>query len=98
MKKLFILLLPVLFLVSCAQKEPENAYKVEVKTADFAFLAPVNIPSGWITFVLNNVNAKHVHELMEKAGGRLMEMCPGMFCPWSAASIINYVFHYSKTN
>ncbi len=63
MKKLFILLLPVLFLVSCAQKKKENAYKVEVKTADFAFLAPVNIPSGWITFVLNNVNAKHVHEL-----------------------------------
>ena len=28
-----------------------------------AFIAPTKIPSGWITFVLNNENAKHVHEI-----------------------------------
>ena len=63
MKRLFIFLLPVILLVSCGEKKTEKAYKVEVKTADFAFLAPVEMPSGWITFVLNNGGAKHVHEL-----------------------------------
>ncbi len=63
MKKLIKWLLPVIFLVSCGQKNTEKAYKVEVKTADFAFIAPKKIPSGWITFVLNNENAKHVHEI-----------------------------------
>ncbi len=63
MKKLFIYFLPVLLLVSCGQNKTEKAYKVEVKTADFAFIAPTKIPSGWITFVLNNSNAKHVHEI-----------------------------------
>ena len=63
MKKLFIILLPAVLLLSCGQKETEKTYKVEVKTADFAFLAPAEMPSGWITFELNNSNAQHVHEI-----------------------------------
>lgn len=63
MTKLFIYLLPVILLVSCSPHKTDKTYKVEVKTADFAFIAPSKIPLGWITFVLNNENAKHVHEI-----------------------------------
>ncbi len=63
MKRLFICLLPVFLLLSCDQSDKENAYKVEVKTVGFSFLAPSKIPSGWITFVLDNSNAEHVHEI-----------------------------------
>ena len=56
---MFLLILPV----SCGRSREEKTYKVEVKTADFVFIAPSEIPSGWITFVLNNENAKHIHEI-----------------------------------
>jgi len=59
---LFFLLAITLF-ISCKHPEPVKLYKVEVRAADFAFAAPSEIPSGWITFVLNNEKAKHVHEL-----------------------------------
>ncbi len=62
MKRLIIGLLPLLFLISCKQ-DNQKTYKVEVKTKDFAFVAPGEIPSGWITFTLNNEGASHVHEL-----------------------------------
>ncbi len=63
MKKLFSYILPVILLFTGCKTKTEKTYKVEVKTADFAFLAPVKIPSGWITFELNNTNARHVHEI-----------------------------------
>jgi len=62
-KKLSIFLLPLMLLIFCGYTYNDNQYKVQVKTADFAFIAPTTIPSGWITFELNNANAKHVHEI-----------------------------------
>ncbi len=53
----------VVFLVSCVRSSTDKSYKVEVTAADFAFLAPDTIPSGWITFELNNTKAIHVHEI-----------------------------------
>jgi len=45
-------------------------YKVTVEANDYAFMAPNEIPYGWITFVLNNEKAKETHEL---SIGRLPE-------------------------
>ncbi len=63
MKKLLLCLLSFILLVFGCNTKTKKPYKVEVKTADFAFIAPTKIPSGWVTFVLNNTNAKHVHEI-----------------------------------
>jgi len=63
MKKVYTYFLTILLFVSCGQPKTKKVYKVEVKTVDFAFIAPSKIPFGWITFVLNNSNAKHVHEI-----------------------------------
>ncbi len=53
----------VTLLFSCARSTSNKRYKVEITTADYAFIAPDTIPSGWITFVLNNSKAIHVHEI-----------------------------------
>ena len=63
MKKIFFCLLPFVLIAFGCNTKTAKPYKVEVKTADFAFIAPTKIPSGWITFVLDNSNAKHVHEI-----------------------------------
>jgi hypothetical protein len=41
----------------------QGHYKVTVKATDYAFMAPNEIHSGWITFVLNNEEANNTHEL-----------------------------------
>ncbi len=63
MKSLLLYVSPFLLLISGGPSKTVKEYKVEVKAADFAFAAPARIPYGWITFVLDNENATHVHEL-----------------------------------
>ena len=53
-----------LVLLSCSHStSKQKPYRVEVKATDFAFQAPDTLPSGWITFVLNNEKGHQVHEL-----------------------------------
>ncbi|HYW96968.1 MAG TPA: hypothetical protein VE870_15335, partial [Bacteroidales bacterium] len=63
MKRIAPFFVLFILLVSCGQSETGREYKVEVTAADYAFNAPGEIPSGWITFVLDNSKATHVHEL-----------------------------------
>ncbi|SMO79388.1 hypothetical protein [Fodinibius sediminis] len=44
---------------------PQNKdeYRVEITAYDYAFQAPAELPSGWITFILNNEQAHKIHEL-----------------------------------
>ncbi len=64
MNKLAKLILIGLALISCGHpKSGHKPYRVEVKAFDFAFQAPDTLPSGWITFVLNNETGHQVHEL-----------------------------------
>ncbi len=44
------------------ERAPEK-HVVEVNAFDHAFSAPTEIPSGWITFRLNNERAEEIHEL-----------------------------------
>lgn len=51
----------VLFFLSC--NSPQQEYRVEVTAYDYAFQSPEELPSGWITFILNNEKAHEIHEL-----------------------------------
>jgi len=63
MKRLLPFLCLPVWLASCENAQSTNEYRVEVSTNDYVFVAPNELPSGWITFVLNNTQAQHVHEL-----------------------------------
>jgi len=41
----------------------QEDYRVEIMAYDYAFHAPDELPSGWITFVLNNEQAHEIHEI-----------------------------------
>lgn len=43
--------------------QDQKEYRVEIIAYDYAFQAPQELPSGWITFVLNNEKAHAIHEL-----------------------------------
>jgi len=43
--------------------QDQQEYKVEIIAYDYAFQAPDELPSGWITFVLNNEQAHEIHEI-----------------------------------
>jgi len=49
-------------MVGCSPQN-QDEYRVEVTAYDYAFQAPVELPSGWITFILNNEQAHEIHEL-----------------------------------
>ena len=53
----------ILLLISACSTDREEAYVVEVMAFDYAFNAPQEVPSGWITFVLNNEMAHEIHEI-----------------------------------
>lgn len=42
---------------------PQQEYRVEIAAYDYAFQTPEELPSGWITFILNNEQAHEIHEL-----------------------------------
>ena len=53
----------LLFFISACSIDREEAYVVEVVAYDYAFAAPEEVPSGWITFELNNERAHEIHEI-----------------------------------
>lgn len=51
-------------LASYGQQQTEKKeYEVEIMAYDYAFHAPDELPTGWITFLFNNETAHEVHEL-----------------------------------
>ncbi|MDZ7715324.1 MAG: hypothetical protein U5J95_03845 [Balneolaceae bacterium] len=56
-----IILISVLMWACSPQNQEE--YSVEITAFDYAFQAPAELPSGWITFILNNEQAHEIHEL-----------------------------------
>ncbi len=57
----FITILSII-MCGCGTQE-EKEYRVEIIAYDYAFQAPDELPSGWITFVLNNEQAHEIHEI-----------------------------------
>ncbi len=53
-------------LVSRAARSTSDANVVEVVTADYAFRAPSEIPSGWITFRMKNEGREHHFLLLSR--------------------------------
>ena len=53
----------LLIVMSGCSIEAEEPYVVEVMAYDYAFHAPDEVPSGWITFILNNEMAHEIHEI-----------------------------------
>lgn len=51
----------VIVFLSCST--PQQEYRVEITAYDYAFQSPEELPSGWITFILNNEQAHEIHEL-----------------------------------
>lgn len=58
-----ILLFTLIVIVFGSCNTPQQEYRVEVAAYDYAFQAPEELPSGWITFILNNKQAHEIHEL-----------------------------------
>ena len=53
----------LILLISACSGDHKEAYVVEVMAFDYAFNAPQEVPSGWITFELNNEMAHEIHEI-----------------------------------
>lgn len=77
-------LVAMLALVGCpsegdregAERAPERGpLRVEVTAVDYAFVAPDSVPSGWVSFRLDNETASEAHEIVldRLPGGRTME-------------------------
>ena len=59
-----ILFMMAILLWSCEMDRIEQgSFEVEVMAYDYAFEAPSELPTGWITFVLNNSMAHEIHEI-----------------------------------
>ncbi|MDZ7773484.1 MAG: hypothetical protein U5K31_12205 [Balneolaceae bacterium] len=54
--------LTLLMMWGCSIQD-QDEYRVEITAYDYAFQAPEELPSGWITFILNNEQAHEIHEL-----------------------------------
>ena len=46
-----------------ARTDPDAPPVIEVRTVEYAFVAPDSVPSGWVTFRLNNKKAAQAHQL-----------------------------------
>lgn len=62
LKNISFIILTFVCLLGCSSQD-ESEYRVEIVAYDYAFEAPAQLPSGWITFVLNNQKAHEIHEL-----------------------------------
>ena len=62
-QKLLSLSVVLAFVFASCTVETEEAYIAEVIAFDYAFQAPAEIPSGWITFELNNKAGHEIHEI-----------------------------------
>lgn len=61
---LYVAAIMILSMCGCTQQESGSGeYLVEIEAYDYAFLAPDEIPNGWITFRLENMLAHEIHEL-----------------------------------
>ena len=49
----------VVAVATLAACQPSDAHVVQVTAADFTFVAPSEIPSGWITFLMRNEGHEH---------------------------------------
>lgn len=62
LKNLSCITLISIIMWGCGTQDQEE-YRVEIMAYDYAFHAPDELPSGWITFVLNNEQAHEIHEI-----------------------------------
>ena len=62
LKQLSCITLISIMMWGCGTQEQQE-YRVEIMAYDYAFHAPDELPSGWITFVLNNEQAHEIHEI-----------------------------------
>lgn len=65
MRQFIILVMTLIFLPALGsfaqEEETRESHIVEVMALDYAFAAPEEIPSGWVTFRLNNEKSKEIH-------------------------------------
>ncbi|MEX0844463.1 MAG: hypothetical protein WD022_04245 [Balneolaceae bacterium] len=61
-KNLICISLISIIMWGCSTQDQEK-YSVEVVAYDYVFQLPDELPSGWLTFVLNNEQAHEIHEL-----------------------------------
>ncbi|MFP8489937.1 hypothetical protein ACKGJO_12685 [Gracilimonas sp. Q87] len=62
LKHLSCIILLSIIMWGCGTQD-QKEYRVEIVAYDYAFQAPSELPSGWITFVLNNEQAHEIHEI-----------------------------------
>jgi len=60
--KVSCIILLLIIMWGCGTQD-QKEYRVEIVAYDYAFQAPDELPSGWITFALNNEQAHEIHEL-----------------------------------
>ena len=58
--------LGIVVAATLAACQPSDAHVVQVTAADFTFVAPSEIPSGWITFLMRNEGHEHHFFLLSR--------------------------------